>query len=228
MRVRWVGHRELLWQLVDKEFLPSTGDEQIAARASWDTIIGNLQHGRWAARTNAPSTYRFEVGGTSIPLHEGGVIDANFWREYAAAKEVGADRESLSRGGAWAQNRYDQDTFAFFLPRRRTEFIEGFAEAVQIQVRTGKLAKPGRGRPPGEEGSKSYRPDQEAVARIIADIEASATVADQRAAKLRGIEREATSLLSDSQTSDLNSVKDRLRSKLRHQGYGREFFGNRD
>lgn len=148
--LRWLGFQDLLWELVDDRLGPVAGDEQIAKGNSWAMMIENLTLGFWIARTKVPATFVHMVGDVSIPLDQGDGINPGFWREYHEAAEIGADRESLSRGGPWAQFRYDKDSFAFSLPGNVFGGpARGFAEGVEVQIRTGNLARSPAGRPAG-------------------------------------------------------------------------------
>lgn len=201
--LRWRGFQSLLWELVDDRLASVAGDERIAAKACWDVIIENLWLGHWVARTTAPANFTHLVGEISIPLEPDDKIEPNFWREYLAAAETGADRESLSQGGPWAQYRGDKDSFAFSLPGNICRGpARGFAEGVEVQIRTGDLARSPAGRPRGTGG---YASDEAvcAQAQHFRDTEGLS----KRAA--------ANKALLDAGIDDNSANVDRIRKALR-------------
>jgi hypothetical protein len=200
--LRWVGFRNLLWELVDDKLASVAGDELIAKRLSWELMIENLMWGGWIARTKAPATFIHTIGDASIPLAEGGEINPGFWREYQSAAEIGADRESLSGGGPWAQFRYDKDDFAFSLPGNIYGGpARGFAEGVDVQIRTGSLARSPAGRTKG-----AVYPGDKAISAQAQSLRGSEGLSKRAAAR---------KALLEAGMSDVEANVDRIRKTLR-------------
>lgn len=187
---KWKGFDQLLCELANA-MDGVLGDMDASLHAARHVMLLFLKHDAWLARTNQPESYVFDHGGHAVPLDQMDMLNSHFWRYFEAAEETGEFRESLARGGPWAEWQFGVDDFAFGLSDDPAGPIVGRVRDVQVWARTGKFAKPGRGRKEGAEGRGDPKGYKAAVSRIIADIDRAETLQAKLDARAAGVVRES-------------------------------------
>jgi hypothetical protein len=214
---KWKGFDQLLCELANA-MDGVLGDMDASLHAARHVMLLFLKHDAWLARTNQPESYVFDHGGHAVPLDQMDMLNSHFWSYFEAAEESGAFREALARGGPWAEWQFGVDDFAFGLADDPSGPIVGRVRDVQVWARTGKFAKPGRGRKEGAEGRGDPKGYKAAVSRIIADIDRAETLQAKLDARAAGVVRE--SHVVKGITPD--SAAKHLRALLVKAGYSEE------
>ncbi|MBY0344532.1 MAG: hypothetical protein K2Q29_11820 [Sphingomonadales bacterium] len=186
----WTPFDDLLRQIARDRFLPVTADDLLSLQLSWKLIFDRLERNAWQTRTTDPASYRFTVTEpgcepstwNAIDLHEGNMIDRDFWDCFWDAQETGSPIATIPPKGKWADRRPDVNSFEFYHAHPGSALIAGAVRGVEVRICDGEMARLKPGRKPN---SKTKEP--------LRDPVKFAALMDEVAAKIeRGEGRKAT------------------------------------